>query len=155
MAHFRKIIDDIRTRSEKKISHKKLGIGPDDNRIWNKKTARNGKENYYINLDAKFIKEYISENFEEGNYSRVYRLLEVIGGAIPFDDIYNSVCNQNIDKQLDEERELLIIDEAIIMIKKLAETNKIPVDRAAEMIINIEPFNQHKLIDKIKEALGI
>lgn len=155
LAHFRKIMDDIRFRSEKKISHKQISVGQDDNRIWNKKTARNGKETYFINLDAKFIKEYISENFDETNHSGIYRLLEIIGGAIPFDDIYNSVCNQSIDLQVDVERELLIVDEAVKMAKKLADINKTTIEKAVETIISIEPFSQLKISTKIKETLGL
>lgn len=155
MVHFRKIIDDIRTRSEKKISHKKISVGLDENRIWNKKATRSGKESYYINLDARFIKEYISENFDEDNHSRVYRLLEVIGGAIPFDDIYNSVCNQSIDTHMDDERESMVIDEAIKMIKNIAKINNTSIEKALEAIAVIEPFNQQKMIDKIREAFAL
>lgn len=155
IVHFKKTIDDIRSRSEKKITHKQIIIGQDDTRIWNKKLSRNGKENYFINLDAKFIKEFISENFDETNYSRIYRLLEIVGGSIPFDDIYNSVCNQKVETSFDKEQELLIIDEAIKMIKKVAEINKTSINKAAEIILNIDPFNQEVIVEKAKKELEI
>lgn len=155
MVHFKKTIDDIRSRSEKKITHKQIIVGQDDTRIWNKKLSRNGKESYFINLDAKFIKEFVSENFDEENLSKIYRLLEIVGNSIPFDDIYNSVCNQKVETSFDEEQELLFIDEAIKMIKKVAEINKTPISKSAEVILGIEPFNQESIIEKVKRELGL
>jgi len=155
LAHFKKAIDDICVRSERKTSHKaRLGEN-DDSRIWNKKFSRSGKESYYINLDAKFIKEYIAHNFDDLDATRAYRLLEIIGGAIPFDDIYNSVCNQSIELDVDAERELMVVDEAVKMIKRIAEIRKVSVAEAAPFIINDEPFNQTSINQKVREALGI
>lgn len=153
LVHFRKIIDDIRTRSEKKISHKKIKTGHDDDRIWNKKVSRNGKESYCINPDAKFIKEYVFENFEEVNHSKIYKLLEMVSSSIPFDDIYISVCNQSIEVQLDLERESLIVDEAIKMCNKYAEINKVTIVKAMETICSFEPFNKVEIQSKVKEKL--
>ena len=75
--------------------------------------------------------------------------------SLYFDDIYNSVCNQSIDLQMDIERELLIVDEAVKMAKKLADINKTTIEKAVETIISIEPFNQQNIGTKIKEALGL
>lgn len=155
MAHFRKTIDDIRSRSEKKIRHKQIFEGQDSNRIWNKKTGRNGKESYFVNLDSKFIKEYVFENFEEVNQSKIFRLLEIVGAAIPFDDIYNSVCNQNIEIDLDEERERLIIDEAVKMVKALVDMNKTNVEKALLMLLTFEPFNRPNIAAKIREEFEL
>lgn len=155
MVHFRKTIDDIRYRSKKKISHKQITTEKDNDRIWNKKLSRNGKENYHINLDAKFIKEFVSENFDETNHSRIYRLLEIIGSAIPFDDIYNSVCNQRVETNIDEEQELQIIDECVRMIKTLANINKNTIDKAAEIVLEFEPFNRESICGKVKKELEL
>ncbi|MDR3186780.1 MAG: ATP-binding protein [Christensenellaceae bacterium] len=153
LAHFRKTVGDIQLRSKKKTRHKQLAIGQDDNKIWNKKKARNGKESYYINLDSKFINEYINENFHETSYSKIYSLLEIIGSTIPFDAIYNSVCNQCIDTDLDSEKEREIIEIAKNMALKFAQVKKIGIDKSLQAILNFEPFN-HLDIKKVLKELG-
>lgn len=154
VVHFRKIIEDIRTRSERKTTHKHKLDTLDNNRIWNKKQSRTGKDIFAINLDCKFVRDFVDNNFEESNHSKIYRLLEIVGQAIPFDDIYSSVCNQNIELNISLERQQMLIDEAKKMINIVANTNKIDISIAVDKVLSIEPFNDVQIVKLVKEALN-
>ena len=155
MAHFRKTIENIRVRSEKKIRHKQIVDGKDDKKIWNKKIGRNDKTSYYINVDSNFVKEYLYNNFDELEHSKIRRLLEIVGATIPFDDIYNAVCNQSVELTLDKEREVMIIDEGVKMARQVASIKQITNEQAIEKIASIEPFNNDEIITNIRRQMGI
>ena len=55
---------------------------------------------------------------------------------------------ENYHKKLDE-KQLMIVDEAIKMAKTISEINKISLQKAIEQISKIEPFSNEIIIEKI------
>lgn len=153
IVHFKKSIEDIIHRSEKKINYKITPIDMNNNWIWNKNVSRDGNCCYFINPDSEYIKDFLYRNVEEKEHQKIYRLLQIIGDAIPIDDIRNLLLNNKMTANNDEDSERIVIDAAIEMINRVADVNKIAIWESMKRVTKIEPFNRKEIIEKIKKAI--
>ena len=80
-------------------------------------------------------------------------MLDTISSHLPFDDIYFSVCNKKQETELSEETEdslVLLGVEQFNQIRKIRQCEDIV---AFEKLCKYPPFNDEKIIEKLKRRL--
>lgn len=142
-------VTSVCVKSKRKTEKRnKLSLEKDDKKIWNKSLDSNDRERFYVNVESDFIKEYLYD-FDDKDKVKIVRLLEVISSTIPKNDIYNSICNRNDSKELDEETIDTIIKLGISQVKETQSRIRKSMKECFDRVCLFEPFND----DKIKELL--
>lgn len=138
------------TKSEKR---QKLSFEQDNNRLWNKKMSRDNKDIYYINTDSKFIKNLL-DDFSDNDKDKLLRLLDILSATLPFDDIYNSICNnkRNQDLQIDSMDSILI--EGIRQYNQMKNKMQISHDDVLNILFSFEPFTRKEIQSKLLEVIN-
>lgn len=99
LSQLKKAVSSVRTRSKDKSAKRaRLKLEKDDDKIWNKSLSREGKEIYFINSESKFIKNFI-DDFDDKDKIKIIHFLEIISASVPYDDIYNSMCNRVLEQK--------------------------------------------------------
>lgn len=146
-------VSNVTRKSKEKTSKRaKLTIDKDDTKIWNKKLSRDGKDMFFINEDSIFIKNFL-DDFNDQEKGKILKFLDVLSSSIPYDDIYNSICNKNNENKIDSETMSSIVTEGISqfhLIKSRTQKSKEDVFNA---LIMFEPFNDEMISSKIWEAI--
>lgn len=137
-------------KSEKRV---KLTFERDDNKIWAKKLTRESKDEYFINEDSKFIRTFLDE-FEDGDRVKILRFVEAISLSLPYDDIYNSICNKRENRKLDVEKKEALILLGTSQVKQIVDFCKCSIDDAIDRVCSYEPFNNDAIKLGITEALN-
>lgn len=149
----KKAVSNVTTRSKEKTSKRtRLTIDKDDTKIWNKKLSRNGKDQFYINEDSEYIRNFL-DDFDDHQKGKILKFLEILSTSIPYDDIYNSICNKNTEHSLDEETISLIVAEGISQFNLLKSRTHKSSKAVFEKITTLEPFNDDIISSRIWEAV--
>ena len=148
------IVQKVKNRSKEKTEKRaRLTFESNEKMIWNKsKNVDNNKTNFFININSTFIKEYLEE-FSETDKNKVIRLLEIISSKLPLDDIYSSMANnncQNLSTQILNDE---LIEEGVRFFK--TQKRRLQKDNSYifELMSNLEPFTDTKLLEAIKERV--
>ena len=145
----RKAVSTVCERSKSKTTRRtRIDFDIDENRLWSKSLTRDGKENFFINPESKFILNYLDE-FDDNQKARILRLLDVISSNLPSDDIYNSVCNKKMNTNVDNEKLDSIVLVAIEQFNNIKRIRQCDEETAFEAATSYEPFNS----DEIKELV--
>ncbi len=153
LQHLKKAVSDVRTKSESKNSKRaRLNLEKDDNKIWNKRLNREQKEMFFINTDSNFVKNFIND-FEDKDKAKIIRLLDIISSSIPYNDIYNSMCNRKIDLEQSQNALDSIIIVGINQINYFRRKFQFDDEKIFELLKTYEPFNNENILALIKEKL--
>lgn len=152
LKQLRQMVERSSTRSKNKIEHKGINIEKQDDRIWNKRKDRDGKYQYFINLDSGFVSDFVQTHFDDSSKKQVYQLLDIVSTMIPFDDIYNTVCNQKSSRTIDDETNAWIIKIGINKVNEYI-SKGYSVEKAIEQVCNIEPFCKEEVSKQIKDRI--
>ena len=151
--NLKKVVSDICGRSKEKSSKRtKLTKEKDDSKIWNKKMSRDNKDVFYINGDSNFIKNFLNE-FNDNDKNKILRLLDVISSSIPFDDIYNSICNKNNENKLSDEEIESIVLLGVSQFDYLKKYLQIDNEKIKDLLFRNEPFKDEIIKNKIMEII--
>ena len=148
----KKVADVKRASTRKTEKRTKLSYGEDPNKIWNKGLSRNEKDHYYINPNSTFILNFLNQ-FDDKDRGKILRFIEVISSSLPFDDIYNSVCNKKNETQLSEEQMDTLITVGVAMLEQLKQVRQCSYEKAFELLCETEPFNNELVSSKIWERV--
>lgn len=149
----KKKVADVKRNSTRKIEKRtKLSYGEDPNKIWNKGLSRNEKDHYYINSNSTFVLNFLNQ-FDDKDRGKILRFIEVISSAIPYDDIYNSVCNKKNETQLSDEQLNTLIVVGCSMCKEIKQLRQCSNEKAFELLCQMEPFNNEEVSSKVWERM--
>lgn len=151
--NLKKVVRDVCSNSRNKTSKRaKLTLDKDDSKIWNKSLSRNGKEIFYINQDSLFVKQFL-DDFNDSDKVKILNFIEVLSTSIPFDDIYNAICNKKNEIDMEESQFDAIVAEGISQFKSIKRVIQQDDDAVFMILVKYEPFNNERVINRIKEII--
>lgn len=149
----KKAVSNVTNRSKEKTSKRtRLTIEKDDTKIWNKKLSRNGKDQFFINEDSEYIRNFL-DDFSDNQKGKILKFLDILSTSIPYDDIYSSICNKNTEISIDDETVSLIVAEGISQFNLIKSRTQKSSKDVFEKLTFIEPFNDDVIASKIWEAV--
>lgn len=150
----KKAVSNVRTRSKDKSAKRaKLKLEKDDSKIWNKNLNRDEKEVFFINCDSKFVKNFV-DGFADSDKAKIIRFLEIISSTVPYDDIYNSMCNRALEQGESPEGFESSILEGINQFNYLKAILQLPNDKVFEVLKTYQPFDNDEIFEAIKERIN-
>lgn len=151
--NLRKAVNSVCTRSKEKTSKRvKLTLEKDDSKIWNKTLSRGNKDLFYINGDSHFIRRFLDE-FDDKDKVKILHFIGVISSSLPYDDIYNSICNKNNETKLDDKYVESIVLEGVAQFKNIKQLTQLSDDEGLDLVCKYEPFNNEEISLKIKKII--
>ena len=149
----KKVVQDVCRSSESKSSKRaRLTYDGDPSKIWAKNKEREGKETFYINPRSDFISQFLEE-FDDKSQKKIIRLLSVVSSCIPFDDIYNSVCNKRAPEKPNNDQQEVIIEAGVEQANVIINIRKCTLDDALKAMSKYAPFDDDELLAKVKERM--
>ncbi len=153
LASLKKAVSNVRGKSKDKSAKRaKLKLEKDDSKIWNKNLNRDDKEVFFINCDSKFVKNFI-DGFEDADKAKIIRFLEALSCSVPYDDIYNSMCNRALEQKITDNGLESIILEGINQFNYLKKLLQLSNDKIFEILKTYEPFNNEEIFGSVKERI--
>lgn len=151
--NLKKAVSDVCTRSKDKTSKRtRLSLDKDDSKIWNKELSKNNKEIYAINKESTFIRKFL-DDFNDSDKNKILNLIDIISSNIPYDDIYNSICNKRNEIQLSNTQIDAIVQEGVAQFKYTKKVIQKSNKEVMELLIKYEPFNDEIIANKIREIV--
>lgn len=151
--YLKKAVSDVCSRSKEKTAKRvRLTLDRDDTKIWNKTLTKNQKECFFINKESEFVRHFLDE-FDDKDKRKILNFIDAVSSTIPFDDIYNSVCNKNNTTDLEDEQLEAIILEGIAQFKRIKSVIRKSDDEVMSVLSKYEPFNDEKIAGRIKEII--
>ena len=145
----KKTVTTVCLNSRQKTTKRvRLDYEVNDNKIWNKLLNRDNKEYYFINYNSNFISNFLND-FEDKDRTKIIKLLEVISNCIPYDDIYNTVCNRLESKVLEEDKIDTIVLFGYEQFKQIKNIKQCSDEVAFEKLCQSEPFNSTKILERL------
>ena len=152
--YLKKAVTDVCSRSKEKTSKRvRLTLERDDNKIWNKSLTKNQKECFFINKESAFVQHFL-DDFDDKDKRKILNFIDAVSSSIPFDDIYNSVCNKNNATELEDEQLESIILEGIAQFKRIKSIIQKNDDDVMAVLTKYEPFNDEAIAARIKEIIA-
>ncbi len=152
--NLKKVVRDVCSNSRNKTSKRaKLTIEKDDSKIWNKSLSKNEKEIFYINKESTFIKHFLDE-FDDKDKVKILNFIDVLSTSIPFDDIYNAICNKKNETDIDESQFDAIVAEGVAQFKSIKRVIQQSDDEVFSILTKYEPFNNEQVASRIKEIIS-
>lgn len=151
--YLKKAVADVCTRSKEKTAKRvRLTLERDDTRIWNKSLTKNQKECFFINKDSEFVRHFL-DDFDDKDKRKILNFIDAVSSAIPFDDIYNSVCNKNNATEPEDEQLEAIILEGVAQFKRIKNVIQKNDDEVMAILTKYQPFNDEVIAKRIKEII--
>lgn len=151
--NLKKVVNTVcRSSTEKTSRRTKLTLEKDDKRIWNKILSKENKERFYINNESNFVRDFLDE-FEDKDKKKILHFLDVISSSVPYDDIYNAMCNKKAEQNIDEDQFNSIILIGIDQYHRYKKITQLPKEQILEILCKFEPFNNENIKARIEEAL--
>ena len=148
----KKVSEVCRDSKNKTTKRVNLNLEQDNNKIWNKTLTKDQKEAYFINKECLFVRNFL-DDFEDKDKKKILNFVDIISSKLPFDDIYNSVCNQKHSSIASSEQIDSIIIEGIFQFKTLKELKKKTNKEILDLMSSYEPFNDPEILTKISERI--
>lgn len=153
LSSLKKAVSNVRSRSKDKSSKRaKLKLEKDDAKIWNKNLNRNEKEVFFINCDSKFVKNFV-DGFEDNDKAKIIRFLEAISSSVPYDDIYNSMCNRALEQKISTDGLESILLEGVSQFNYLKKLLQLSNDKILDILKTYEPFDNEEIFKAVKERI--
>lgn len=153
LASLKKAVSNVRTKSKDKSAKRtRLKLEKDDSKIWNKNLNRDNKEVFFINPDSEYIKNFINE-FDDKDKTKIIHFLEVLSSSVPYDDIYNSMCNKALEQKINQDGLDSIILEGVNQFNYLKRLLQLPNEQIFNMLKTYEPFDKEEILEKVKERI--
>lgn len=154
LSSLKKAVSNVRTRSrDKSAKRTRLNLEKDDSKIWNKSLNRDNKEVFFINSESEYIKNFINE-FDDKDKTKIVHFLEVLSSAVPYDDIYNSMCNRALEQKISQDGIDSIVLEGVNQFHYLKRLLQLPDEQVFEVLKTYEPFDKDDILQLVKERIG-
>ena len=151
--YLKKAVRDVCCRSKEKTTKRThLTLERDDNKIWNKSLSLNQKERFFINKEAAFIKRFLDE-FDDSDKRKILNFIDIISTTLPFDDIYNAICNKNNATGIEDEQFEAIVLEGVSQFRMIKGIIQKSDEEVFALLTQSEPFNNERISNRIKEII--
>lgn len=151
--NLKNIVCDVCSRSISKTSKRvRLTIDKDDTKIWNKSFSKSEKETFYINKDSQFVRNFL-DDFDDKDKGKILNFIDIVSSAIPYDDIYNAICNKKNETNLNEQQVDAIVAEGVVQFKNMKKITQKSDDDVFLRLTKYEPFNDEIIAQKILEII--
>ena len=151
----KKAVSNVRGRSKEKTAKRvRLTLDKDDTKIWNKSLNREGKEIYFVNGDSQFVKNFMDE-FDDKDKSKILHFLEILSASVPYDDIYNSMCNKALAQKISQDGIDSIVIEGVNQFNYLKKLLQLPNEKIFEVLKTYEPFDNEEIFKLVEERIKI
>lgn len=108
--------------------------------IWNKLfNERENKVSFSVNLDSSSLGHLMSKLDDESK-SILKQLLSLVELTIPYQEIYNSVSKKSDINSIDEEKQNLLINQAVALVEFLRKQENKPRETIINSVCKAEPF---------------
>ena len=152
--NLKKVVRDVCSHSRNKTSKRaKLTIEKDDSKIWNKSLSKNEKEIFYINKESLFVQRFLDE-FDDKDKVKILNFIDVLSTSIPFDDIYNAICNKKNETIMDDSQLDAIVAEGVVQFKSIKSIIQKSDDEVFSILTKYEPFNNELVANRIREIIS-
>ncbi len=149
----KKAVSNVRGRSKEKTAKRiRLTLDKDDSKIWNKSLDRDGKEIYFVNSESNFVKNFIDE-FDDRDKSKIIHFLEILSSMVPYDDIYNSMCNKALAQKISQDGIDSIVIEGVNQFNYLKKLLQLPNEKIFEVLRTYEPFDNEEIFRLVEERI--
>ena len=149
----KKAVSNVRGRSKEKTAKRvRLTLDKDDSKIWNKSLDRDGKEIYFVNSESNFVKNFIDE-FDDRDKSKIIHFLEILSSMVPYDDIYNSMCNKALAQKISQDGIDSIVIEGVNQFNYLKKLLQLPNEKLFEVLRTYEPFDNEEIFKLVEERI--
>ena len=149
----KKAVSNVRGRSKEKTAKRvRLTLDKDDTKIWNKSLNREGKEIYFVNGDSQFVKNFIDE-FDDKDKSKILHFLEILSASVPYDDIYNSMCNKALAQKISQDGIDSIVIEGVNQFNYLKKLLQLPNEKIFQVLKTYEPFDNEEIFKLVEERI--
>ena len=149
----KKAVSNVRGRSKEKTAKRvRLTLDKDDSKIWNKSLDRDGKEIYFVNSESNFVKNFIDE-FDDRDKSKIIHFLEILSSMVPYDDIYNSMCNKALAQKISQDGIDSIVIEGVNQFNYLKKLLQLPNEKIFEVLRTYEPFDNEEIFKLVEERI--
>ena len=148
----KRAVNDVMNSSVKQQKHRgrESKINDDIDYIWKRIEAR-GNFFYEINRESRLL-NYVKEHVSEEAFQYFDLFLDEIEQNIPLQQIYIDKSSNSVISKNDKNREIDILQKAIMMIDFSTKVGSIGVDDAISTIMKSEPFcNDSKLESELKK----
>lgn len=151
--NLKKAVSTVCVRSKEKTAKRaRLTLEENDLKIWNKSLSRNKNDNFYINPNSLFVKNFI-DDFDDKDKTKILHFIEIISSSLPFDDIYNSICNKRNESNVSDDIISSIILEGVAQLKRIHLVTQKPLKQCFEKLCSFEPFDNEEISKKIWSAI--
>ena len=151
--NLKKTVSTVCGRSKDKTAKRtRLTFEKDDTKIWNKSLSRNNKDVFFINPDSSFVKNFL-DDFDDKDRAKILNFIDVVSSSIPFEDIYNSVCNKSNENDLADETISSLVLEGVSQFKRIKMVTQKSNKDCFERLCSFEPFNNEVISARIWEAV--
>ena len=151
--YLKRAVSEVCHRSKEKTTKRaRLTLEQDDNKIWNKSLDKNQKERFFINKESAFVKRFLDE-FDDKDKRKLLNFIEAISSTIPYDDIYNSICNKNNATEIGDEQFEAIVLEGVSQFKMIKSIVQKSDEEVMSILTKYEPFNDERISAQIKEII--
>lgn len=151
--NLKKAVLDVCSRSKEKTTKRvKLTLEEDNSKIWNKTLTKDQKERFYVNKNSSFVRQFL-DDFEDKDRRKILNFIDIISSTVPFDDIYNAICNKkNATDFVDEQFEAIVL-EGVSQFKTIKSIIQKSTEEVLGIVTKYEPFNDERISKKIKEIV--
>lgn len=154
LASLKKAVSNVRVKSKDKSAKRtRLKLEKDDSKIWNKNLNREEKEIFFINNESQFVRNFI-DGFDDSDKTKILRFLDVISASIPYDDIYNSMCNKALEQKISQDGIDSIIIEGANQFNRLKKLLRLSDEKIFEKLKTYEPFDNEEIFNLVKERIN-
>ncbi len=154
LASLKKTVSNVRVKSKDKSAKRtRLKLEKDDSKIWNKNLNREEKEVFFINNESQFVRNFI-DGFDDSDKTKILRFLDVISASIPYDDIYNSMCNKALEQKISQDGIDSIIIEGVNQFNRLKKLLRLSDEKIFEKLKTYEPFDNEEIFNLVKERIN-
>lgn len=93
------------------------------------------------------------DEFDDSDKRKILNFIDIISTTLPFDDIYNAICNKNNATGIEDEQFEAIVLEGVSQFKMLKSIIQKSDEEVFALLTQSEPFNDERIADRIKEII--
>ena len=85
---------------------------------------------------------------------KILHFLEILSASVPYDDIYNSMCNKALAQKISQEGIDSIVIEGVNQFHYLKKLLQLPNDKIFEILKTYEPFDNEEIFKLVEERIN-
>ena len=134
------IVEETGNVSRKKNTHRLLKDKDNDDQFWTRNKTRSNTYVYRFNRESTIVNQLLSSLNDEGKL-QFNRYLDILEQTLPYDSIYTDVANNDVDQEIDLERQSSLLSTASTSIEILMSSG-FSKEEAIQKIISMDPFSK-------------